>query len=414
MRLISRHPADLNEVRFSLLCSTTLLLLACASDQPTNRAPVSTDSAGINIVTSVAPTRTIPDLTEVATLVASFGEDPRPYPLQNVAQAIRQGEGRIIFLDSRTREVTAFGPNEGFQPVARQGNGPGEVAFPAMLQRLQADSFQVYDRRLSRVSVFGPDGTLAYEVQIAAPPNGNPPSVLWRVADTLFVGLLSSFSERRELARVADVGTLGQTPVVVTRFNLRGELTDTVAHLTGYADVQTPGSSLAPAFGLSVPFAVTESGLLAFGSGEVASVTLATPEGDVQRIYRLEIARPPVHRDTLVATLSADQATARQLGAMASDNPVLESAFLPDSQPAYKDLRVYNGQVWLGSAEPFLLPSRIWNVIASDGNWLAAIGLPVDAHLLDVSGDYIVLRRTGQLDVQRVEVYRLSESIGGA
>jgi hypothetical protein len=283
-----------------------------------------------------------------------------------------------------------------------------------MLQRLQADSFQVYDRRLSRVSVFGPDGTLSYEVQIAAPPNGNPPSVLWRVADTLFVGLLSSFSERRELARVADVGTLGQTPVVVTRFNLRGELTDTVAHLTGYADVQTPGSSLAPAFGLSVPFAVTESGLLAFGSGEVASVTLATPEGDVQRIYRLEIARPPVHRDTLVATLSADQATARQLGAMASDNPVLESAFLPDSQPAYKDLRVYNGQVWLGSAEPFLLPSRIWNVIASDGNWLAAIGLPVDAHLLDVSGDYIVLRRTGQLDVQRVEVYRLSESIGGA
>jgi hypothetical protein len=238
--------------------------------------------------------------------------------------------------------------------------------------------------------------------------------VLWRVADTLFVGLLSSYSERRELARVADVGTLGRTPVVVARFNLRGEVTDTVAHLAGYSDVQTPGSSLAPAFGLSVPFVVTEDGLLAFGSGDVASVTIAAPDGDVQRIYRLEIARPPVHRDTLVVTLLADQATARQLGVMASHNPVLESAFLPDSQPAYKDLRVYNGQVWLGSAEPFLLPSRIWNVIASDGNWLAAIGLPTDAHLLDVSGDYIVLRRTGQLDVQHVEVYRLSESIGGA
>jgi hypothetical protein len=259
--------------------------------------------------------------------------------------------------------------------------------------------------------VFAPEGTLAYEIQINA-PQARPPSSLWRVTDTLLIGLLSDYSLRREIARSTDIGTLGLTPAVAALFNLNGIILDTAAVLNGYADIQTPGSSLAPAFGLSTPFAVGENGLLAFGSGDQPSVMIATATGNIERIHRLQLARTPVSREPLIATLSADQAVARQLGAMANDNPVLAPEFLPDTQPAYKDLRVYNEQIWLGSADPFLIPSRVWNVIAPDGSWVAAIGLPADAHLLDVDGEFVTLRRTGGLDVQRVEVYRLQTSIG--
>jgi hypothetical protein len=396
--------------RLRIRIAAVLLLTSCA-DEPRRAAPVSTDSAGITIVTSAAPGRTVSSLIDGATLIAAFGEDPQPYPLQNVSEAIRLSDGRIVFVDSRAREVAAFTPSEGVRTVAQQGNGPGEVALPANLQRLRADSFQVYDRRLSRVSVFAPEGTLAYEIQINA-PQARPPSSLWRVTDTLLIGLLSDYSLRREIARSTDIGTLGLTPAVAALFNLNGIILDTAAVLNGYADIQTPGSSLAPAFGLSTPFAVGENGLLAFGSGDQPSVMIATATGNIERIHRLQLARTPVSREPLIATLSADQAVARQLGAMANDNPVLAPEFLPDSQPAYKDLRVYNEQIWLGSADPFLIPSRVWNVIAPDGSWVAAIGLPADAHLLDVDGEFVTLRRTGGLDVQRVEVYRLQTSIG--
>lgn len=401
-----------NRVHLFLLALAATVPGFASCESPQGQTPPSSvrDSAGISVHTSERPATERKTLLDVARLVASFGEESNPYDLQNVSEAIRLENGSVPFVDSRAREIAIFVPGGGVRPVASRGNGPGEVSFPSSLQRLPADSFQVYDRVLQKVSVFNSQGELAREIPLVQ--TESRPMAVFRVSESQFVALVPDVAARTELA-ANDAGNLGATPVTIELYGSDGRPAAVLTEIRGPLDVQVQGSSMAPVFGLSVPFAASANGTIAFGTGEDPEFFIATPDTPVRRIHRFSMARKPVSRDSLFAILSSDPMFSRQMAALGlEDIPTLDPAFLPELQPAYKDIRVFGGQVWLGSAEPFMLPSSEWQVVDIESGWRGTVVISSDARLLDVSGDHVVLRRTGAMDVQRVEIYEIADLVG--
>lgn len=390
-----------------------VLVFGCGGDgQPGRSDPLLTDSAGIRLVTSFEPRWRISDISEITPTLGGVGKetgDGDEHPLGDVTQALLLGDGKIIFLDFLSRELKAFEPSTGVDVWGSRGQGPGEFVFPVNLQRLAGDSVQVYDRRQGRVSVFQPDGTLAYEISLLG-SGGRPPTSVFRFFDSLLIGLSGSTQDRRIVART-ETGEMGITPSAVVIYDLRGQVRDTVSWHPGYADIRIGVSSLMPVFGLSTPFAVTRSGRILLGSGEYPSLQVLDSQGRIREIRRLDLPRKSVHRDYLFAILAADE---RGMQRMGSDNPILQSEFLPDSQPAFKSIRVFRGdEVWLGSADPFRIPSREWQILSGSGTWLGTLGLPEGSALMDVLGGHVLLRRTDELDVQFLEVYDLGDRLSG-
>ncbi len=385
-----------------------LLTIACGTDGRIGEAPTVSDSAGIVIVTSTSPIDVIPDATRSGVLKSTFGGEDG-YPLGNVTAALRMSDSRIVFVDMQAGEVKAFTPAQGVTTVASRGFGPGEVMFPVNLQRLAGDSILVYDRRLGRVTVFAPDGGMAYEHTIQN-ESGRRPLSVFRWNDSIFVALYPLYERARTVAR-SGTDELRTTPFAALLQDRSAVMADTIVILSsGSTSIEMEGTSLSPVWGLGVPFAVG-AGALIYGSGDGYEYEVLNELGRPVRIHRLRLARRPVDRDSLSGMLSEDLRGLQMLGTMLADHPMLNAAFLPDSQPAFKSLRIYNGdQVWLGSAEAFQQPSASWQVVSPTGEWLATVHLPGGAFLLDVHQGHLVLGRTGAFDEQSIEVYAMDES----
>ncbi len=393
----------------SCLCFTlpVLLLVGCGGEErPATADPLVSDSAGVRVLTSLVPEWRLEDVTSSSTLLASFGAETDREALGEITEAVRIGDGRVFFIDFMSKELRAFVPGGGTETIARRGEGPGEVQYPVNLQRLRGDSIQVYDRRLGRITVFTPEGAPAYSVSVVS-KGTRPPTRLLRVQDSLLVGVVGDPGARKVLARSA-FADLGRTPEEVVLFDLHGAVVDTIAGLPGFMDIRMGSSSLMPVFGLANSFGVSSPGLIVRGSGESPSFEKVDLMGRIVSIHRLNLPPTPVRRDSLLVLMARDDRALARLGSNVDDLPFLSPDLLPSSRPAYKSLRTFNsGEVWLGSAEPFRLPSKRWEILRQDGTWRGTLGLPEDAELLDVDRDVLVLRRKDDLDVQYIEVYQL-------
>jgi len=378
-------------------------LLSCRGSERT--AEVITDSAGIVLVASPGPIWMTESLLEEARVVGSLGGDSGGYPLGDVHEAVLLRDGTVVFIDALTGELKRFSPGSGeASTIARRGQGPGEVLRPGCLQVVPGDSIQVYDQRQGRLSVFDPSGRLAYDLSFLG-LHEFPPTQVWRFGDSLLLGVSPMRRQRVVVARSREA-SLRRTPEAAITYTMEGTLIDTIAVLPGFADLEFPGTSMLPVFGLANPIAVTRSGRLVYGSGEDPQVTIMSTSGDIESIYRLSVPRRAVERDRLVGLVSEDQRVLTMLRTDPESFPPLLPEFLPDFHPVFKSIRVYDGgTIWLGSAEPFRLPSRTWYVVSGDGIWTGELRLPERTHLLAVAGPRLVLRRSDSLDVQRIEVY---------
>ncbi|MCJ7629679.1 MAG: hypothetical protein MUO50_14990, partial [Longimicrobiales bacterium] len=197
---------------------------------------ITTDSAGVVIVESFRPDWEIEEIDAATRVTLSLGEGPNGYPLGNVTQALRLGDGRIVFVDFQSSEVKSFLQGEDVRVIAGRGEGPGEFLFPGNLQRLAGDSVQVYDRRQGRVSVFSPEGEFAYGISVQK-AGRRPPTSMMRAGPQLLIGLSGMTEERRLLAK-SDVADLGQTPVAVRTFDLTGREQDTEVALPGFDAIE--------------------------------------------------------------------------------------------------------------------------------------------------------------------------------
>ncbi len=265
---------------------------------------------------------------------------------------------------------------------------------------------QFYDRRHGRVSVLSPDGDLAYEISLVG-AQGRPLHA-YRAADTTLVALYPVRDTAHVIAR-SDDGELRGTQQVVVLHDLTGTRSDTVIRMAGARSIETEQSSMRPVWGLASLFAVLAGGEFAVATGDAYSVSVVDERGDTRRIHRLNRARRAIDRDSLLRILGRDERAAAMLNTTLDDHPMLAAAFLPDSQPAFKAMRVFGDELWLGSAEPFNLPPRTWQVLSRSGEWLAEVGVPDNIRILDVRDDIVVVARTGEYDEQTLHVYSLAE-----
>jgi hypothetical protein len=368
---------------------------SCSSTEMARQELV-VDSAGIRIVSSQAPATTEARRPQSGSPVAVFGKGTDPAGLlAEVVGAIRLSDGRLVVLEFDARELREYGADGTFESVwAKRGMGPGELQFPSNLRRLRADSVEVWDRRTGRIYVFTPHGELAREIDLLH-AGVRPPPALSRLDDQRWIGE-SLLPEQVHTVRKGREGILTEMPVALVTFSLNGP-GDTLTVLPGIRQIEIGSTSLSPATGYQAPWTVGDAGVIV-GTGRTAEFHTIGPDGQLQRITRWAQAASPLDRGALLKL-------AQSIAPIQADDPLVDPAFLPDSSPIYKQLRSFDGEVWAGSATPFLLESDRWQVFDSDGKWSYSVELNPGSELLDRVDGYIVIREKDAEGVQTVAVY---------
>jgi hypothetical protein len=136
-----------------------LLLTACGGAGEQTPSPLVTqrDSAGIMIVEHSAgamaalPTWTL-DAAPARVVRDSIG-------LTKVGLAVPWSDDRVVLRDDGLRGLWVFRFDDDLAtPLARPGQGPGDVQYVSFVQRLDGDTLLVFDYTARRLSVFDPDG----------------------------------------------------------------------------------------------------------------------------------------------------------------------------------------------------------------------------------------------------------------
>lgn len=364
------------------------------------------DSAGIKVVTNMQFQEPVLLGMDTSTLITDFGAGGKGTPFGSISGGILLRDGRVVVVDFMARSVIGLSPGGGRYVYARRGGGPGELRFPVNIARLANDSFQIYDRRMGRLLVFDPDGAFAHDISISN-DGGPPPLAVYRFDDELLAGLVRNRAGRVLLERKGEY-ELTRTPFRVVIYDLDGAALDTIITLPGPEEIQGPGVSMMPAYGIEIPFAASAwSGRTAYGPGGDPEFYLAGKDGTIQEIVRFAVERVGVDRDALVRLLRTESRGFR--GSPSLDRlPMLFPEFLPKWEPVYQSIFLDDRErIWLGSDEPFRSSSRVWFVFERTGELSRAYELPASIRVLDVHGDRWAVVRTDSLGIQTVEVHRL-------
>jgi hypothetical protein len=148
-----------------------LLLFGCDKNAGGPAAgAVVRDSAGIAIVENpLPPTSVEPAVDSVPVFSIGGGVGGPEYDLNEIRGAARLSDGRVVVADNASGELRFFDSTGAFLlRGGRKGKGPGEFEQIMTLWVLPSDSILVYDIATRRLSLFGPGGAFARQVDLAA------------------------------------------------------------------------------------------------------------------------------------------------------------------------------------------------------------------------------------------------------
>ena len=144
------------------------------------------------------------------------------------------------------------------------------------------------------------------------------------------------------------------------------------------------------------------------GVGDHSEVSVWDPEGRLRMLIR---------RRERNIKLTREHVTAYRRAALAGDGnadiqPQLQRFFaavpVPDRAPAFSMLLVDDLQhLW---AEQYSLPGSVgsqWSIFSPVGRWLGNLSTPDGLELLDVGEDFLLGVHRDDLQVERVQLYRL-------
>ena len=236
------------------------------------------DSAGVRIVENRAPQWAADEGWRVAAnpsiVIGARAGDPRA-SLHNVQGVRRLRDGRIVIANDGSKQLLFFdSAGRYLEAVGGQGDGPGEFQFLTALW-LCGDSLRVYDGRLSRLSVFDPDGRFARSVQVRLPTRSQPPVNLDCQDDGTMI--LSDWGDPIR------GGGIYRPVISVMVADAAGEIVATVGKFPGreYAD----GFISAPAFGKQTSIRL-ESGRAYVGTADHYQIEVYDLAGALQMQIR--------------------------------------------------------------------------------------------------------------------------------
>ena len=392
----------------------------CAGIGPGQDYAVS-DSAGVEIVTSLRPVESSSQRREQLVLELRLGDDKgfEAEVFGRVADATRTRDGRIIVMDAQSADLRVFDSTGDF--IGRhggRGDGPGEYRSMDALIRSAGDTLWISDIGNRRVTKLDPDLVLV--------ATGNLPPVSWT---TMFQG-----RETRGTSSLRPKGVFrdGSLLVVNSLRNLRTEEITNISrdslilrHVSAdFARFDSLGLILGqqwfeyfPGDGSVVfgepPFGYVESLAVAsdryyYGAGYTWEIEERRPDGTLLRRIRLcESADtiPPTELDAVIEARLAELSDEARV----YEEPALRGIPRPEVAPAYLQLVVDDrDRLWVRDFTFADEPQR-WLVISPEGRWLRDVVMPADLEVIEIGDDYVLARETTELDVQLVSLYRFRE-----
>jgi hypothetical protein len=389
------------------------LAAACGGDARAAGGPVVRDSAGVQIVENTAPAwRDGEGWTVAAEPLLDIGvADGAPeYQFGEVAGAVRLADGRIVVADAQAKHLRFFdGAGVHVRTVGRSGGGPGEFQGLMRLLRLPGDTLATWDYRLSRLSLFAPDGTFLRS-RTLPPPTGAPAmlQVEGAFADgSLVVAPVSLiFSKGTSVTR---------DTVTLLHYAADGEGVDSIGRFPGALTLSVAweendgGATRGPVpFGPNTYRAV-RGDLLRIADSERFEVASYSADGVLrQRVRRAYTPEP------LTPAEIERHEEAQRSGVGTHNRQVVERSLAatpyPETKSAFAGMVVdRQGAVWLrehpaGDGAP----SR-WTVLDADGAWLGTVETPAGLAVMEVGADYVLGVWRDELDVEHVRLYRLDK-----
>lgn len=417
-------------------CLVTGLIVACDSnpDPPDRPAQLSNgvrDSAGISIVESRQPA---PDSrlgwqvgTEPAVAIGvALGE--ADYQLYQVGGATLLADGRIVVANGSSNELLVFDAEANHLGAwAGQGDGPGEFWYLSTVRPWPGDSLIAGDSRQGRASIFDLKGAHGRTMSLRGPPDATTQE-LAEAGQAAAHGPVTA--EPHVILGVLPDGTLlTQTTQGFTQGHHRWEavyaLMDadgaTRASLGDYLGTETYTEFYQQDDGnflivpLRHPFGKTTlttawGNLAAIGDSETYEISAYRSDGSLARIVRRD------HETRIPTQSEQDRAFRDRFAGLSEEDRERRTAVaanvpLVERFPAYSSLHGDAlGYLWVAE---FKLPDdeyngTLWTIFDPNGQAMGFVETPDGLSILDIGTDYILGKRTGQMDIESVEMWSLT------
>jgi hypothetical protein len=398
----------------AVLCGTWLSACA-AGDRATSEGVVVRDSAGVRIVENTIPAWRggeawrVGDEPELR--IGVVDGDPR-YQFFHMMGAWRLDGGRLVVADGGTRELRFYDAAGRFLSAAGgRGEGPGEFQ---QVDRLfvAGDSLRVYDLALQRVSTFTVDGGFARSSGLPKLEESPMPRPLGWFADGSFLVEATPPFWRGEMQT-----GIKRIRAHYFRVSPAGQVQDSLGEFAGGEHyILVEGKSVAS---MVHPFArisavVVGADRIYFGTSDTYEIESRSPDGRLEQLIRRAHENIRVTPEHLSDFIRERQRYAPNEDARRGIEATLREMPLAATMPAHgRMLLDVEGNLWV---EEYLPPgsptdergSR-WAAFTAEGRWLGIVELPARFEPYQIGADFVLGRWVDELDVQYLELYRLSK-----
>ncbi len=383
------------------------------------------DSAGITIVESGRPASGSRLEWRVGTepqvsLGAALGE--ADYQLYEVGDATRLADGRIVVANGGSDQLLVFDAAGNYLAAwAGQGDGPGEFRSLAVVDRWAGDSLIAGDSEQGRASVFDLEGNHGRTTTLKGNPGG-------------FFKTISTDPTEHRMMQVLPGNTILTRDIggVMTQGLWRWDHSYGLASADGsdntslgdYPGPETYSESvhveeerMVYVMPLRHPFGKTTftavwGDLLAIGRNETYEIRVFASDGSLSRIVRRDHAPGTPTQAQLdarfrerFASLSDEERTRRL--EVAANVPMVATF------PAYSNIKSDAlGNLWVAEFE---LPGEerdftLWTVFDQEGRAVGFVETPPGLTIYEIGANYILGKRTGDMDVESVELWELTRA----
>lgn len=391
-------------------CPALLLLAGACSAVETGPPAISSDSAGVAMVTNdLRAAGALPtcELAPTARIRIGVAEGPPELEFGRVPSVAMLANGGLAVIDRSAKELRIFDSKGEFvRRIGRRGEGPGEFTDPIRVVAIGLDSLVVWDWGLERVGRFAPDGALVSDVAIR-PPLGNPEA--WFV--------VTEGSRRYWLGttvfRMPEVGTLVPRPVRVLAVDEGGELRDTIGEypgsMVGWVD-QAARMTGQPLHDFSTSIAGGGS-LLYLGIGNRQQYEVRDTAWNLVRVVRwLEPSRAVSAEDDQLYRRSflADLASDAEREGWKSTLAAMPSA---DSFPTLTELLTSgDGVTWVRRYRRVPGDSATFWTFDPEGKFRCEVRLPAELRLRSVSATALAGVQEDSTGVPQVVLFDIAPS----
>lgn len=385
---------------------------ACSDDAAVRSAsgPVVRDSAGIRVVENGSPDGLPLCALEGPELTIGDRTGEPGHDLYRVGGAALLEDGRIALANTGTDELRFYDADgELLGASGGPGDGPGEFNNSWLLERLSGDTLLIGDRPPWHYEVFGPDGEWVRTIQ-PRPRFFNPPGG----GGVLDGGALVLVERELAPSRTFEPG-----PGRVLWYGPDATLRDTLAEL----EMLRTGTTTNENFYISTWFAsrpVVEAGGEVFVRGRTDVPELDVFEVDgrpvLATILRWQAGDRTVTSEVLDEAREATRARfAGDEGSAADERSaelvemyLHEDRPVEDRYPAFAGVRLgTDGAIWVSMYDPVAqAASSEWVRFGPDGTMGCRLRLPDGSTVQEFGPDHLLLRRTNDLSVERIELHR--------